>query len=235
MGGDGRVGHGVSKRMKSILTVDDAPITSNDAGRPRGGHQSLVECAKQNREKGNKDAQGSDDPGEYLSHQSGMLDDTKCQSVGTNLLESLSPTDPKSHNVMKDLHSGQRVSSTDQGVAPMQGTAEMHSGAVTCAPTEPPHSHEGRRTKRQPRRFNVKKAMDALTAEHKRVFSQEILILHLNIRGLRTSYKTESLKEMGRQLQFGIGVITETHLLNAEAEALEIPGYRVIAKDGHDT
>ena len=164
-----------------------------------------------------------------------MLDDTKCQPVDTNLLELSSPTDPEIHNVMKDLHGGQRASSTDQGVALMQGTAQMHSGTVKCAPTEPPHSHEGRRTKRQPKRFNVKKAMDALTAEHKRVFSQEILILHLNIRGLRTSYKTESLKEMGRQLQFGIGVITETHLLNAEAEALEIPGYRVIAKDGHNT
>ena len=87
----------------------------------------------------------------------------------------------------------------------------------------------------KPKKFNVQEARSMLTAEHCRAFSKQIQISTLNARCLRTSNKKESLKEMTNQLRFSPGIITETHLLDDEAAALEIAGYRVIAKKGFST
>ena len=83
------------------------------------------------------------------------------------------------------------------------------------------------------RKFNVKRAMGALTAGQLTEITRGIQILNFNIRGLRTKYKKESLKEMAHQLKFGVAIITETHLLDDEADALVIPGYEVLHRDGH--
>ena len=62
---------------------------------------------------------------------------------------------------------------------------------------------------------------------------QNIVIFTLNSAGLRAKYKKESLRALAHRLQFTIGVITETNLLKQEADALQIPGYRII--DDHGT
>ena len=88
-------------------------------------------------------------------------------------------------------------------------------------------------TKKEKKKFNVKKAMKSLPAEMSARFRGGLAILNFNISGLRTAYKKESLKEMAYQMQFRIAVITETHLLNHEADALKIPRYSVLHREGH--
>ena len=82
------------------------------------------------------------------------------------------------------------------------------------------------------KKFDVAKAYAKLGQNIKIPLQQDISILTLNIGGLRSPYRVESLKEMAHQLRFGIGVITETHMLEAEMNALEIPGYEIIHKYG---
>ena len=66
----------------------------------------------------------------------------------------------------------------------------------------------------------------------KLLLKQDISILTLNIGGLRLLYKKKPLKEMARQLQFDIGIITETHMLEEEMQAFQLPGYELIHKVG---
>ena len=61
---------------------------------------------------------------------------------------------------------------------------------------------------------------------------QNIIIFTLNMDGLQTKYKKDSLRALARHLQFTNGVITGTHLLKPEVEALQIPGYRIIDDQG---
>ena len=82
-------------------------------------------------------------------------------------------------------------------------------------------------------KFNVEKAMKSLPGEMLARLQKGLTILNFNISGLRTDYKKESLKEMAYQLKFDVGVITETHLLNHEADALKIPHYSVLHREGH--
>ena len=83
------------------------------------------------------------------------------------------------------------------------------------------------------KKFNVEKAMKSLPMEMLTRLQKGLTILNFNISGLRTDYKKESLKEMAYQLKFGVGIITETHLLNHEADALKIPHYSVLHREGH--
>ena len=94
----------------------------------------------------------------------------------------------------------------------------------------------GQRKKRkldhEKEKFDVEGKMQALTYKERRCLQMDIKIITLNIGGLRTSYKKESLKAMAHHLKFSIGIITETNLLDNEADALVIPGYRVMDKEG---
>ena len=83
--------------------------------------------------------------------------------------------------------------------------------------------------------FDVKAAMDrSRVVIHPNTTSghQNIVIFTLNMAGLRTKYKKESLRALAHHLQFTIGIITETNLLKPEVDALQIPGYRIIDDQG---
>ena len=58
-----------------------------------------------------------------------------------------------------------------------------------------------------------------------------IRILTINVRGLREDQKVEELKQVLFDFQVGVGIITETHLSKKEADALNIPGFRVENSD----
>ena len=79
---------------------------------------------------------------------------------------------------------------------------------------------------------NVRKQMETLTFKEIQSLRGDIKISTLNIGGLRSKYKKESLKALAFRLKFSIGVTTETHLLDWETEALTIPGYTIVNKMG---
>ena len=110
-------------------------------------------------------------------------------------------------------------SSRIKGVSPVRET--VHG-------VDAPMAIQGKTRKK----FNAGKALARLGPDIKTLLKQEVTIVTLNIGGLRSPYKLESLKEMAHQVQFGIAIITETHMLNEEMEALKIPGYEVIHKQG---
>ena len=74
--------------------------------------------------------------------------------------------------------------------------------------------------------------MQRITFQEKGVLANGITIATLNIDGLRVPYEKESLKAMLHHTAFSIVLITETHVLKAEAEALVAPGYEIIGKAG---
>ena len=80
----------------------------------------------------------------------------------------------------------------------------------------------------QREKFDVGVATRGLKSVRIRVFPSKIRISALNIQGIRASCKLEPLQEMAYQSRFSVGIITETHLLNDEVDALEIPGYTSI-------
>ena len=80
--------------------------------------------------------------------------------------------------------------------------------------------------------FDVKAAMDRVKIRARLATEPGITIFTLNMGGLRSPYKKESLRALAHHLQFTIGVITETHLLDPEVDALQIPNYRIIDKKG---
>ena len=82
------------------------------------------------------------------------------------------------------------------------------------------------------RTFDIQREMGSLTFRERGLLTKDIKIMTLNIGGLRTPYKVESLKSMAAHLKISIGVITETHLLNKEVGKLVIPGYKVVDKAG---
>ena len=85
---------------------------------------------------------------------------------------------------------------------------------------------------REKKSFSAVEMMKTLRHREKQCLTEDIKILNFNIEGLRTGHKKESLKAMAHYLQFNVAVITETHLLNNEAAALNIEGYKVVAKWG---
>ena len=119
----------------------------------------------------------------------------------------------------------------------MPATGVEEKDTITSSPF---HSMEDQQTTEvndkttntKKRKFNVMQALRSLQPEHLRVLVQEIKILTLNLRGLRTKYKRESIKELACQLKFTVGIFTETHLLNSEDHGLEIPGYTVLHREG---
>ena len=80
--------------------------------------------------------------------------------------------------------------------------------------------------------FDVRAAMTKLTHRELQGLEEDITIINLNIGGLRSPYKKESIKDLASHLKFNIGIITETHLLDDEVEDLAIPGYTIIDKMG---
>ena len=81
--------------------------------------------------------------------------------------------------------------------------------------------------------FNVTEALRTLTIRPSLGTKDNITILTLNMDGLRTKYKKESLLALTHHLQFTIGVITETNLLPQEVDALTIPKYQILDKMGN--
>ena len=77
-------------------------------------------------------------------------------------------------------------------------------------------------------KFDVDGALQRHGPDVRMTLKQDMTIITLNIGDLRSPYKLESLKEMAHQLQFGLGIITETYMLDEGMEALQIPGYDLI-------
>ena len=80
--------------------------------------------------------------------------------------------------------------------------------------------------------FNVHEEMKTLTFREKRHLNKSLTILTLNIGGLRSSYKKDSLIALAQHLQFSIGIITEPRLLENEVETVVVPKYKIIEKSG---
>ena len=85
---------------------------------------------------------------------------------------------------------------------------------------------------RYPKHFDVESKLQDLSTAETEILKKKLTIATLNMDGLRISYKKESLNELAHRLKFSIGVIAETHLLDSEAEALQVSGYEVIGKAG---
>ena len=64
------------------------------------------------------------------------------------------------------------------------------------------------------KKFDVAGALKRVGPEVRMTLKRYITKMTLNIGGLRSPYKLESLKGMAQQLQFGAGITTETHMLD---------------------
>ena len=111
---------------------------------------------------------------------------------------------------------------------------EKTDGVVHLAQKRPrPSDASPQTTGKAPRKkFNVAQAYAKLEQAIKIPLQQDVSLVTLNIGGLRSPYRVESLKEMIHQLKVGIAVITETHMLDDEMDALQIPGYELVHKYG---
>ena len=80
--------------------------------------------------------------------------------------------------------------------------------------------------------FNVQNEMQSLTFPARGAPAKRTTIATINIDGLRTSYKKESLRAMLRHLAFSIIIVTETHMLDEEAAAFTVRDYETVGKAG---
>ena len=112
---------------------------------------------------------------------------------------------------------------------------EIHREATTNQRSDNQEEDTGDRPSGgETRRARKQKAREELDLLGKQPEDQpeELRIFAINVRGLRAAGKKEDLKFFLYDYDAHICVVTETHLLNSEAEDLQVPGYRVVHCDG---
>ena len=117
---------------------------------------------------------------------------------------------------------------------PTDHTAQLkvHPKSHKQKPRESSPEHNTDPPQEEAEAFDVEGALNRLQIRPRIHNDQSITIFTLNMDGLRTKYKKESLKALAHHLQFTVGIITETHLLDPEVDALAVPDYLILDKMG---